>query len=263
VAADFSKIVDHPEKTNIITKLVHGDSPKLVAQYLKDKYQKPDESHLRISEATLKEFLSSYGDHHGIVKKIIQKDVDSKLDRKIADSLMNTQAWKERLVDKVGEEIDYRQKLDNVLTILETRAEQIFDLIQNDPENTKNADYIFTKYLEMLMFAIEKADKIRNDKPDVRIEHTYTVQMVEQQSLAFQEAIKRVLDRLGPDYSSLFMDLLNEEMNKINPKSFDQPPVTPAKLVAKDHIMIDKIDGDVKEMEAEFDQPYIEETDED
>jgi hypothetical protein len=260
VAADFSKIVDHPEKTNIITKLVHGESPKLVAQYLKDKYQKPDEGHLRIPAATLQEFLSSYGDHHGIVKKIIQKDVDSKLDRKIADSLMDTRAWKERLVDSVNTEFDYIKELNNVITIIKTRTEQIFDLIQNDPENTKNADYIFTKYIEMLMFAIEKADKIQNDKPDIRIEHTHSVLMVEQHTVAFQEAIKRTLDRLGPDYTSLFMDLLNEEMGKIDQVTLQGPSTpSPAKLMARDHIIIDKISEDVKELESNFDEPYIEE----
>lgn len=252
-AKDFSKIVSHPEKTEIITKLVNGESTKTVAQYLKDKYSKPDEAHLRIPATSLQEFLESYGDQYSYAKKIIQKDADSKLDKQIAESLMDNRAWKERLVQTIDKQVNYLDKIDHLITILETRAEQLFDLIQSDPENTKT-DYIFTKYLEQLMLTLEKADKIRNDKPDVRIEHTYTVQMVEQQSAAFQEAIRRVLDRLGPDYSSMFMDMLGEELNKINPKTFEPINTPVSKQFEADNREIDKMETSILELNSAFDE---------
>jgi hypothetical protein len=252
--SDFTKIIDHPEKTTIISKLVNGETPKIVAAYLKDKYTKPDESHLRLGATLLQEFLDTYADHHGYVKKIIQNNADTKLEKKIADSLLDTRAWKERLSETVEKEVNYLAKLDHLLTIIESRTEQLFDLIQSDPEGTRT-DYIFTKYLEMFMLAIEKGDKIRNDKPDIKIEHTYTFQMVEQQTIAFQEAIKRVLDRLGPDYSSIFMDLLSEEMGKINPKKLDQTPISNEKQFERDRLAIDKLSAEV----TVLDQKFIEE----
>lgn len=254
--ADFSKLISHPEKTEIITKLVSGESSKAVSKYLKDKYPGPDQGHLRLPATMLQEFLENYADHHGYVKKIVQRSADSKMDKKIADSLLDTAPWKERVLEGVEKEISYIDKLDNVLTILETRSEQLFDLIQSDPENTRT-DYVFTKYMELLMLAIEKGDKIRNDKPDVKIEHTYTVQMVEQQSFAFQEAIRRVLARLGADYSSIFMELLAEEMGKITLKDIEGAPQT-QKAIEKEHKIIDKLDIDVKE----FDQKFLEENNE-
>jgi len=253
MAADFTKILDHPEKTQIISKLVSGENPKVVSAYLKDKYPKPDEVHLRIPATTLQEFLDTYADHHGYVKKIIQRDADSKIDKKIAESLMDTRAWRDRIVDGVKKEISYIDKLDNVLTILETRSEQIFDMIQNDPENTRT-DYVFTKYMELLMLAIEKGDKIRNDRPDIRIEHTYTVQMVEQQSVAFQNAIRRMLERLGPEYGSLFMDLLKDELSKMSVKDLPMQPVTP-KEIEKERYAMEKLNAQVEE----FDQKFLEE----
>jgi hypothetical protein len=249
---DFTKIIDHPEKTTIISKLVSGESPKVVSKYLKDKYPKPDEGHLRVPATTLKEFLETYADHHGYVKKIVKRSAESKLDKKIHESLLDTRAWRERVLEGVDKEINYLEKLDNVLTILETRAEQIFDMIQGDPENTRT-DYVFTKYMELLMLAIEKGDKIRNDRPDVRVEHTYTVQMVEQQSVAFQEAIRRVLERLGPEYSALFMELLSEEMGKMTAKDIDSA-LTPAQA-EREREGLDKLDERVRE----FDDKLLEE----
>lgn len=249
---DFTKIIDHPEKTTIISKLVSGESPKLVSKYLKDKYPKPDEGHLRVPATTLKEFLDTYANHHGYVKKIVQRDTNSKLDKKIHESLLDTRAWRERVLEGVDKEINYLDKLDSVLTILETRAEQIFDMIQGDPENTRT-DYVFTKYMELLMLAIEKGDKIRNDRPDVRVEHTYTVQMVEQQSVAFQEAIRRVLERLGPEYSSIFMQILTEEMQKMTANDVSGA-LTP-KQIEKEREGLDKLEEQVHE----FDEKLVEE----
>ncbi|MCK9567722.1 hypothetical protein M0R72_02080 [Candidatus Pacearchaeota archaeon] len=251
---DFKKILDHPEKTQIISKLVSGEHPKSVSAYLKDKYPKPDEGHLRIPATTLQEFLETYADSHGTVKKLIQRDADSKIDKRIADSLMDTRAWRDRVVEGVKKEINYLDKLDNVLTILETRSEQIFDMIQNDPENTRANDYVFTKYMELLMMAIEKCDKIRNDRPDVRIEHTYTVQMVEQQSVAFQNAIRRMLERLGPEYGSLFMDLLKEELSKMSVKDLPTQPIT-VKEIEKERKAMDNLSNRAEE----FDQKFLEE----
>lgn len=258
--SDFKKIIDHPEKETIISKLVSGDSSKLVSKYLKDKYPGPDENHLRIPATTLQEFLDTYADHHGYVKKIVQRDADSKLDKKIHESLLDNRAWKERVLDGVNKEIDYIERLNNVITILETRAEQIFDMIQGDPEDTRKADYIFTKYMELLMAALEKADKIKNDRPDIRVEHTYTVQMVEQQSVAFQEAIRRVLERLGPEYMSLFMDLLNEEMQRLNPKDID--PMPSQKQIQKEKESLAKLNDKVENFNKEVAEEVFDDDDE-
>jgi hypothetical protein len=264
--ADFTNLVDHPENSTIVSKLVSGEEPKVVATYLRDKYPKPDQAHLRIPATVLQEFWDTYGSHHGYVKKIIQKGADSKLDKKIAESLLNNSPWKDRVNEGISKEFNYVDRMHGVLTILETRAEQVFDLIQSDPENSRN-DYVFTKYMELLMLAIEKADKIKNDRPDIRIEHTYTVQMVEQQSFAFQNAIRRVLERLGPEYSSLFMDLLKEEMENMDIKQISPAPLAPTqKELEREMASLEKLDAKVHEfdakLESEFDEDEEKENDE-
>ena len=255
MTADFTKLIDHPEKQSIISKLVSGDSAKVVAQYLKDKYPKPDEGHLRIPATTLQEFMDTYANHHGYIKKIVQGNADSKLDKKIQESLMDNRTWRDRVVGVAEKEFNYLEKLHNILTILEARTEQMFDMIQSDPESTRN-DYIFNKHLEQLMMVIEKCDKIKNDRPDIRVEHHhYTMQMVEQQSFAFQDAIRRVLERMGPEYSSLFMDLLKEEMSKINPREINPlPAVQTPKELEREQASIDKLNSHVHELDTEFEE---------
>ncbi len=213
MAADYSKIINHPDKQWIITKFSSGESAKSIASYLKAKYELPEEKHLVLSEKLIKDFADNYSKHNQYINKVFGDQVENKLEQKIADSLMDNKVWKQRIEEAAGQELDIKKKVHNILHILEARAEQIFDLIQSNPESTK-ADYIFTKYMEILGNNLEKADRIVNGKPDVRIEHTYTVQMVEQQSASIQEAIRRVLERMDPEFSNLFMDLMAEEMAK-------------------------------------------------
>jgi len=239
--SDFNKIVDHPEKQEIISKLLSGDSPSDVSKYLKEKYPGPDQSHLRIASTILDDFIKKYASQASYATKLIKKDCESKLDKKIADSLLQNKEWSKRLAESVDEEIDFKRKFSGLLKILEVRAEQIFDLIQSNPESTKT-DYIFTKYMELIMLAIEKGDKLINDKPDIKIEHSYTIQMVEQQSFIFQEAIRRVLERMGSEYSSIFMDLLNQELNQIKTQDLiaPSPSITPKQMEKEKMLLTEK-----------------------
>lgn len=58
MAADYSKIINHPDKQWIITKFSSGESAKSIASYLKAKYELPEEKHLVLSENLLKILLT-------------------------------------------------------------------------------------------------------------------------------------------------------------------------------------------------------------
>lgn len=251
MAADLNKLVSHPDKENIIQRLISGDSPKTVSTYLKEKYSNADDSHLRLPSTVMQDFLDTYANHHGYIQKVIKNECDSKLEKEIAKSLLNNKTFKERIHEEASKTLDLNDKIRGIITILEARAEQLFDHIQSNPESTK-ADYIFTKYMELFMLALEKADKIINKAPDVRIEHTYTVQMVEQQSAAFQEAIRRVLERMSPEFTYTFMDLLQQEMQKLNPKDFMDNAI-PASF-EKEEAIVTKALQKAKDLDEKFDE---------
>jgi hypothetical protein len=244
--ADVKKLLDHPEKQVIISKLASGETPKTVAQYLRNKYTKPDENHLRLPVALLKEFIDTYGDHYGFVKRIVKDDQDGKLDKQIADSLLSNKEWKDRMAEVTDEEIDFRMKWRQLLHMLEARMEQVFDKVQENPGSHK-ADYVMGKYFELWQTALERADKMINERPDVKIEHSYTVQMVEQQSVAFQEAIRRVLNKLDPALSNMFIDMLNEELRSMKPDD------APKRSLQKDKTQVNKLLDKAEVIETELD----------
>lgn len=245
--ADLQKLTNHPDNQEIITRLINGETPANVSNWLKSKYQKTDESHLRLPLATLKEFVDKYSPKYGILKKIALSQHEDKLDKEIAASLLNNKAWQQRVAELSEDELDLPRKLKQLISIMEARAEQIFDKIQENPGDTKK-DYVFTKYLELLTNVIEKADKVINHRPDLRIEHTHSVQIVEQQSVAMQEAIRRTLQRIGPEYTSLFFEFLAEEIDKVKPKD-----LAPAQInIQKENNDIDKLIRANQEVEGKL-----------
>lgn len=220
--ADYKKILDHPEVQGIIDKLMMGETPKDVSSYLKHKYDKPDENHLRLSASLLDKFLKNYCNTSDFMNKMVKDEKNGALDKQIADSLLNNKTWKERLANLTDEKIDIEKRLIQQIHIMDVRAEQIFDKIQENPGSTK-LDYVMTKYFELSTMLLEKADKIINKAPDQRIEHVHTVQMVEQQSAVFQNAIRRVIARLEPDRANEFMELLAEEMSELKSPQLEAP----------------------------------------
>lgn len=216
MAADFSKIINHPDKDRIITKLVGGDPPKTVSEFLKFKYDDPGESHLRLPINLLTEFKDKYLDRYKFLEKVVKDQQDGKLDKKIADSLLNNKSFRDRLAELADEKIDLKKKIVQVLAIIEQRAEQVFDAIQQNPSNFKG-DYVLIKYLELLVNAVEKGDKVINERPDMLIQHNISIQLIEQHSLMFQEAIRETLKKFDPEVSVMFMDLLTQKLAELQP----------------------------------------------
>jgi hypothetical protein len=212
--SDFKKILAHPEKDKIIGKLVNGESAKDVAQYLKLKYNDKDSSHLRLSAALLEEFIDKYLDQYKFLNKIVDDEKSGKTDKIVYESLLNNKAWKDRIAGLVDDELDLKKKIREMLVRVEVRAEQVFDKIQENPGNFKG-DYVLLKYFEAITQMMNAADKIVNERPDKLIQHNISIQMVEQHSVAFQEAIRELLVELDPEISARFMELLTRKLSKL------------------------------------------------
>lgn len=247
--ADFKKIIEHPEHQSIIDKLLMGEKPSDIASYLKYKYDKPDENHLRLSASLLDQFLKTYLNASEFVDKLVKDSKSNSLDKQIPASLLNNSTWQERIANLADDKINIEKKLIQHMELLERRMEQIYDKIQENPGNTK-LDYVLTKYFELSSIHMEKIDKIVNKSPDQRIEHTYSVQMISEHSNAIQEALRKVISRLPPEQSFEIMQMLNEELSSLKTSA---PQVLTPKMISKEVEIIDsKIEKLEKEFTAEF-----------
>jgi hypothetical protein len=239
--SDYSKLLDHPDKDDIISKLLNGASPKEVSEWLKLKYDSKEQSHLRLPAKLLKDFIDENID----INNVIQQDiVNIKQEKQVSLSLKNNKTYQERLVEAADQEIDLRKMLKNLSVMITARMEQVFDKIQQNPENMK-PDYALIKWCEMMLNFSEKYDKIVNHSPDKVVQHNITMQTIDNYTVIFQEAIKDVLTEMDPEFAFLFIEKLNEKLARIQaPKNEVFSPEKRLKEINTLSIKAESISGD-------------------
>jgi hypothetical protein len=216
--ADFSSIVEHPDSQEIIDKLLSGTSPRDISRWLKLKYTKKNQSHLRLTIKLLKAFSESdYTDCYAQFKKdlAVVKNPDQQLTTKqVKNSLLNNKTYKERLEGIAEQELDIKKMLQSLIVTCHDRAEQVFDSIQQNPHKFHGDNYLL-RYLNELFNAAEKYEKIINNAPDQVIQHNITLQAVQTNVDAILEAIRKTLAKLDTETSLLFMELFHNELKNL------------------------------------------------
>jgi hypothetical protein len=247
---DFDKLLTHPEKSEIVSRLINGESPKDIATYLKLKYNGLDQKHLQLNQHMLKEFKDSKINLYEAIEKDVKDHKVGKFKNKeISESLINNKTYRERIAELADEKIDVEKSLERCVIMVEQRVEQIFDKTQMNPLSTKN-DHILIKLQETLMRGLDTYDKIKNNRPDQVIQHNFTVQMLDQHVGMFQEAVREILMEMNPEDASRFIEKLSAKMEKIKapmaeaPRSI-RPPALPD---------ISKLTKSVELIEAEFEK---------
>lgn len=212
---DFSSILSHPDHEEIISKLVTGDTPKNINQWLRLKYPNKEQKHLHISAKALQDYADKHINLMDQVKNdLLAEKNNEKIDKKLADSLVNNKTYKQRLAELVDQEIDIKKTIAELVLMIRERVEQVFDIIQQDPGKAK-VDYVLIKWFELLLNAVEKFDKIHNNAPDQIIQHNITVQAVEQHTDLIKEAIRETLAQMDPESSLLFMEIFSRKLNSL------------------------------------------------
>jgi len=243
--ADFSKILAHPNKDEIISKLMTGIKPKDVADWLKLKYPEKEQLHLRLSVSLLKEFTDSHGDMYAQMQQDVAKVKNGQVPaKKIAESLLNNKSYQERLNELADKEIDFKKKLRDIVLMIESRLEQYFDKMQENPENLR-PDKMLIEWFRLLLEAADKANKVINEAPDMVVQHNVNVQTINQHTIFLQDAIRETMAEVDPQMAFLFMEKMNEKMMLL-----EEPQIIPMSLEKKTNEVkvlgakVEKIMGD-------------------
>jgi hypothetical protein len=239
---DFSKLLDHPNCEDIVSKLISGTKPKDVAEWLRLKYLKPEEAHLRLSVKLLKEFVDGNIDLYNVVKNdVIAVQNGEKVERKIAKSLLNNKSYQERLVEIADTELNIKQEAKELIHIIKSRVEQVFDKIQENPHGFKG-DYILINYMKTLNEVLGNYDKIVNQRPDITIsQQNINVNVFNDYAAILQDAVRETLALLEPEVAFKFMDLLNSKMSKLASPSVE-PQLSQSERVDKIELLGTKIE---------------------
>lgn len=215
----LKKILDHPDRDEIISKLVIGISPKDIHEWLTNKYVNVSETKFVISEKVVKSFQDNYLDIYTVIKEDFAKAKSSlanSTEEQLELSIKDNPTYKNLVLQTVGKELDLKQSISQLCVAVETRLAQIYDYIQENPRDVNTRiDRILIEYVDKLGGLLEKAYKIMNNGPDQVVQHNITVQHMDQYVFVIYEAIKLTLEQMDIESSIYFMERFNENINKI------------------------------------------------
>lgn len=222
MAKSLAKIIlSHPDSSEILSKSLLSVSADDIYEWLKAKYSAPAEKKFVIAKKNIQEFQDNYLDLYTHMSKDLTqvKSVESGLlpEQELESSIRNNKTYRQRLKEYANQEIQIKDTIVGLVRIIEDRAEQIFDKIQENPSDVSKADYVLIQYLNTLTQNIDKLNKVINDAPDQIIQHNITIQVLDQHISIFQDIIKEILSELDIEMSLKFLDLYNEKIKKIRP----------------------------------------------
>jgi len=227
---DFSKILDHPDSEDIVSKLLSDISPKDVSDWLRIKYQDDNQKHLRLGQSLLKDFKDNNIDLYNDFKNDVNAVKSGNL-ATASKALQDNRSYHEKIEEYADKELDVVKIMSRLSTIIEHRVAQLFDIIQKNPQDNRNSktDHLLVRYLEMFKGYIDSAMK-SNGVPDQIIQHNFTIEKVEQNTAIFQDVVREVMLEVDPDMAFLFIDKLNDRLSKMRNTEDDSKSIN-AKFV--------------------------------
>jgi hypothetical protein len=230
----YKKILEHPDKDEIINKLVIGQPLNDIHDWLKGKYTNVSEAKFVLSEKILKSFQHTYLDFYNDVLTDLSK-TKTALATGTVDQLelavKKSPAYKDAMIRTAGTELDIRQMVHNLCVNVESRLSQVFDEIQEDPRNINTkVDRLLIDYAEVLGNILEKYYKFTEAPADQIIQHNVTLQVVDQHISVFHDVIKEVLSQMDLETSLYFMEVFNTKMAALKVPVPDAQPTQEMKL---------------------------------
>lgn len=231
----YKKILEHPDKDEIISKLVMGTSSADIHDWLKAKYTNVSETKFVISEKALKSFQNTYLDFYNDIQLDISNTKTAMVTGTVDSidlAVKNNPAYEDAMIKLAAGELNVEQMMAKMAYGLEMRISQIYDLIQEDPRNINTkTERLWAEYVEIASGLLDKYYKWREShSPDQIIQHNVTLQVVDQHISVFHDVIKEVLSQMDLETSLYFMEVFNEKMAKLKMPDKDAAPTTEMKL---------------------------------
>jgi len=215
----LERVLEHPDKDEIISKLIIDIPEKDINDWLQVKYSNPGESKFIISKNSLKEFKDNYLDIYAKIKEDILKAKTSPLGE-LDLTLKSNKLYKAKILEAADKKIDIEEKLARLITAIEDRAAEVFDRMQNQEIDFKK-DQIVINYLNLLGDTLTKYYEIKEKQEKsqlatiTNINNTnVTIQVLDQQVSIFYDIFKEVLGTLDFQTSMRCLELFNDKLAK-------------------------------------------------
>jgi hypothetical protein len=210
-----NKVFKHPEKEEIIKRLLNGESVKIVEAWLKKKH--PKKKSLWISYATLQKFRKDHLHLDGEILENIkavrkEQDLTSKeLEAKVI--LASSSAYQQKINEIVSNELDGNRKILEMMTLVGSRLEYYFNMLQSG--GSIREDKMFVELLNTQRGLVQDWKKYVDGVADKRVEHNININVVNEQVNVLKNIVFEILQELDPKFIPIFIEKINSRLNNM------------------------------------------------
>jgi hypothetical protein len=207
-----NKVLNHPEREEIIKKLVSGDSLKSVEEWLKKKH--PRTPRLQISYMTLQKFRKEHLHIEGeVLDKIKQARREQGQESEELEAraiIVASSAYQDKINEIVSNELDANRKLLEMSALIGARMEYYFNSL-NQGSNIQQ-DKMFLDLVNAQRGLVQDWKKFVEGVADKKIEHNINVSVINEQVTVIKSIVFEVLQEMSPELIPVFVEKVNSRL---------------------------------------------------
>jgi hypothetical protein len=220
----LKRILEHPDKDELISKSIIGLSPKEINEWLSDKYSDVAERKFVISEKTIKSFQENYLDVYQQIRDDVLKsktsiqmqDLDKELRLAVSDNPNYKSLVKDIADTEMKNAINVERILAGMIKAIENKTAQFYDEIQASGKIDTRTERVLIEWFEVLGSSLERWHKFTHEGPDQIIQHNVNVQSnLDQYVAVIIAAIRETLSQMDLETSLYFMETFTEKIAKL------------------------------------------------
>lgn len=241
------KILNHPDREEIIQKLVSGISPNKIHEWLSDKYSKEEDKNLRITVKAISDFRSRYlnlnRDAVRLLKKERQKkelglphnanagsflertgETEEEHELRVKETLLQSPTYRDKLKEINEAALDGPRLIKELVTLIQARIEKYFNDVASGQQTIKE-DKVLIDMISLMKDLVKDAKKIEEDYNAQPDSGHVQLNVVHEQVGIIRDTVKDLLNEFDPNLALEFMDRLNRRLTALKYEPQREPDI--------------------------------------
>jgi len=244
------KILNHPDREEIIQKLVTGLSPNKISDWLEEKYPADEDKRFRLTAKALSDFRTRHLQisrdaarylkqerkkkelglpHNANAGSFLDKDGETEEEHelRVKETLLQSPTYREKLKDITEATLDGPRLIKELVTLIQSRLEVYFNEIASGSAigETIKADKQFAEYVSLMKDLVKDAKKIEDDYNAQPDQGHVQLNIVHEQVGIIRDTVKDLLNEFDPNLALEFMDRLNRRMTTLKYEPPKEPDI--------------------------------------
>lgn len=221
------KILNHPDKEEVIEMLNNGESVRGIEAKLKEKY--PNNKNLWLSSVTLQKFRKENLQLEGKVLRDIQEAGRTQQqiieEQEKQKALEASDAYKKKIREIADSKLDVARKILQLDAVIESRMEYWFNAVASGEETAIKGDKELRQFMDRQMALLAQYKKFVEGLADKTVDYNVNITVMNEQISIIQDVIRECIASFSSEQAIMFMEKLNKRLSNTSyrPNALPEP----------------------------------------